>query len=62
MNVHCWGENGSYNFFSRTTRKVDKKLFFFFSEPNFIQALEPSIPSELLLVKSSLSRRLAQVT
>lgn len=60
MNVHCWGENGSYNFFSRTTRKVDKK--FFFSELNFIQALEPSIPSELLLVKSSLSRRLAQVT
>lgn len=56
MNVHCWGENGSYSFFSRTTRKVDKK---FFSEPNFIQALEPS---ELLLVKSSLSRSLAQVT
>lgn len=61
MNVHCWGENGSYNFFSRTTRKVDKKLFFF-SEPNFIQALEPSIPSQLLRVKSSLSRSLAQVT
>lgn len=33
-----------------------------FSEPNFIQTLETSTPSVLLLVKSSLSRSLAQVT
>lgn len=59
MSVHHWGENSSYNFFSRTTREVDKKLF---SEPNFIQTLETSTPSVLLLVKSSLSRSLAQVT